>query len=31
MPMTDAGKTLNVRGDIGMPMLGRSQVRVRQD
>ena len=31
MHMTDAGKKLNVRGYIGMPMLGRSQVWVRQD
>ncbi|HWW70393.1 MAG TPA: DUF2147 domain-containing protein [Duganella sp.] len=31
MHLTDAGKKLNVRGYIGMPMLGRSQVWVRQD
>ncbi|USX19994.1 DUF2147 domain-containing protein [Oxalobacteraceae bacterium OTU3REALA1] len=31
MHMTDAGKKLNVRGYIGMPMLGRSQVWVRQE
>jgi uncharacterized protein (DUF2147 family) len=29
--LTDAGKKLSVRGYIGMPMLGRSQVWVRQD
>ena len=31
MHLTDAGKKLNVRGYIGMPMLGRSQVWVRQE
>lgn len=31
MHLTDKGKKLNVRGYIGMPMLGRSQVWVRQD
>ena len=29
--LTDAGKKLSVRGYIGMPMLGRSQVWVRQE
>lgn len=31
MHLTDAGKKLNVRGYVGMPMLGRSQVWVRQE
>lgn len=31
MHLTDAGKKLSVRGYIGIPMLGRSQVWVRQD
>jgi uncharacterized protein (DUF2147 family) len=31
MHLTDAGKKLSVRGYIGMPMLGRSQVWVRQE
>lgn len=29
--LTDGGKKLNVRGYIGVPMLGRSQTWVRQD
>lgn len=29
--LTDGGKKLNVRGYIGMPMLGRSQTWVRQE
>jgi uncharacterized protein (DUF2147 family) len=29
--LTDGGKKLSVRGYIGMPMLGRSQVWVRQE
>ena len=29
--LTDGGKKLSVRGYIGVPMLGRSQVWVRQD
>lgn len=29
--LTDGGKKLNVRGYIGVPMLGRSQVWVRQE
>ena len=31
MHLTDGGKKLSVRGYIGIPMLGRSQVWVRQD
>jgi uncharacterized protein (DUF2147 family) len=31
MHLTDAGKKLSVRGYVGMPMLGRSQVWVRQE
>jgi uncharacterized protein (DUF2147 family) len=31
MHLTDSGKKLSVRGYIGVPMLGRSQVWVRQD
>jgi uncharacterized protein (DUF2147 family) len=31
MELTDAGKKLKVRGYIGVPMLGRSQVWVRQE
>ena len=31
MTLVDGGKKLNVRGYIGMPMLGRSQVWVRQE
>lgn len=31
MHLTDAGKKLSVRGYIGIPMLGRSQVWVRQE
>lgn len=31
MHLTDAGKKLNVRGYVGMPMLGRSQVWLRQE
>jgi len=31
MHLTDAGKKLSVRGYIGIPMLGRSQVWLRQD
>ena len=31
MHLTDTGKKLNVRGYVGMPMLGRSQVWVRQE
>lgn len=30
MTLTDGGKKLNVRGYIGMPMLGRSQVWIRE-
>ncbi|HEY0065698.1 MAG TPA: DUF2147 domain-containing protein [Telluria sp.] len=29
--LVDGGKKLNVRGYVGMPMFGRSQVWVRQD
>jgi len=29
--LTDNGKTLSVRGYIGVPMLGRSQTRMRQE
>ena len=29
--LTDNGKTLGVRGYIGVPMLGRSQTWVRQE
>ncbi|RFP10918.1 DUF2147 domain-containing protein [Duganella sp. BJB475] len=31
MHLTDSGKKLSVRGYIGVPMLGRSQVWVRQE
>jgi uncharacterized protein (DUF2147 family) len=31
MHLTDSGKKLSVRGYLGVPMLGRSQVWVRQD
>lgn len=31
MHLTDGGKKLSVRGYIGMPLLGRSQVWVRQE
>ena len=31
MHLTDGGKKLNVRGYIGVPILGRSQVWVRQE
>jgi uncharacterized protein (DUF2147 family) len=31
MHLSDNGKKLNVRGYIGVPMLGRSQVWVRQE
>ena len=31
MHLTDGGKKLSVRGYIGVPMLGRSQVWVRQE
>ncbi|MBV7537919.1 DUF2147 domain-containing protein [Duganella sp. sic0402] len=31
LQLADGGKKLNVRGYIGMPMLGRSQTWVRQD
>ncbi|MBJ7314153.1 DUF2147 domain-containing protein [Rugamonas sp. CCM 8940] len=31
MNLADGGKKLNVRGYIGIPMLGRSQTWVRQD
>jgi uncharacterized protein (DUF2147 family) len=31
MELTDGGKKLKVRGYIGVPMLGRSQVWVRQE
>lgn len=31
LKLTDGGKKLDVRGYIGMPMLGRSQTWVRQD
>jgi uncharacterized protein (DUF2147 family) len=31
MRLTDGGKKLSVRGYIGMPLLGRSQVWLRQD
>ncbi|MES2257924.1 MAG: DUF2147 domain-containing protein [Pseudomonadota bacterium] len=31
MSLSDGGKKLQVRGYIGMPMLGRSQTWVRQD
>ena len=31
MHLTDGGKKLSVRGYIGIPMLGRSQVWLRQD
>ncbi len=31
LTLADGGKKLNVRGYIGMPMFGRSQVWVRQD
>ncbi len=31
MHLTDGGKKLNVRGYIGVPMLGRSQVWIRQE
>jgi uncharacterized protein (DUF2147 family) len=31
MHLTDNGKKLSVRGYIGVPMLGRSQVWVRQE
>ena len=31
MHLTDGGKKLSVRGYLGVPMLGRSQVWVRQD
>jgi uncharacterized protein (DUF2147 family) len=31
MHLTDAGKKLSVRGYMGMPMLGRSQVWLRQE
>ena|SRR5471032_2461486 len=31
MNLADGGKKLNVRGYIGIPMLGRSQVWVRQE
>ena len=31
MHLTDAGKKLSVRGYIGIPMLGRSQVWLRQE
>ena len=30
MKLEDGGKKLNVRGYIGMPMMGRSQVWVRE-
>ncbi|RUV27548.1 MAG: DUF2147 domain-containing protein [Mesorhizobium sp.] len=31
MQLTDGGKKLNVRGYIGVSMLGRSQIWVRQE
>jgi uncharacterized protein (DUF2147 family) len=31
LTLVDGGKKLNVRGYIGMPLFGRSQVWVRQD
>ena len=31
LTLVDGGKKLNVRGYIGVPMLGRSQIWVRQD
>jgi uncharacterized protein (DUF2147 family) len=31
MELTDGGKKLKVRGYVGIPMLGRSQVWVRQE
>ena len=31
MRLTDGGKTLNVRGYVGVPMFGRSQVWQRQE
>ena len=31
MTLVEGGKKLNVRGYIGMPMIGRTQVWVRQD
>ncbi len=31
MHLTDAGKKLSVRGYVGMPMFGRSQVWLRQE
>ncbi|MES2318119.1 MAG: DUF2147 domain-containing protein [Pseudomonadota bacterium] len=31
MTVVDGGKKLNVRGYIGMPLFGRSQIWVRQD
>jgi len=31
MTLVEGGKKLNVRGYIGMPILGRTQVWVRQD
>ncbi len=31
MTLIDGGKKLNVRGYVGMPMFGRSQVWVRQE
>jgi uncharacterized protein (DUF2147 family) len=31
MTLTDGGKKLNVRGYVGVPMFGRSQVWVREE